>query len=207
MDLGLYSSETGAVTGNISVSDKVFGANYNEALIHQVVTAYLAGARSGTKAQKSRAQVRGGGAKPWRQKGTGRARVGSIRSPLWRKGGVTFAQQAPRDYGQKLNRKMYRGGLRSILSELVRQGRLMVIDAFSVEVPKTRALMAKLKSLGLKEALIVTDALDEGLYLAGRNLQGVFIIEITALDPVSLINFAKVVFTNAAIQRLEAALT
>ncbi len=202
MDLSLYSSETGALAGSISVADEVFGSKYNEPLIHQVVTAYLASARAGTKAQKSRAEVSGGGAKPWRQKGTGRARAGSTRSPLWRKGGVTFAQ-APRDYTQKVNRKMYRGALRSILSELVRQGRLMVVDALAVEAPKSRALAAKLKNLGLEEALIVTDELDEQLYLAGRNLASISIMDVAAVDPVSLINFDKIVFTEAAVQRLE----
>src|SRR5919106_3105960 len=170
MDLSVYSSETGAPTGRIAVADEVFDSKYNEALIHQVVTAYLAGARAGTKAQKSRAEVSGGGAKPWRQKGTGRARAGSTRSPLWRKGGVTFAQ-SPRDYSQKVNRRMYRGALRSILSELVRQERLMVLDGLAVETSKTKALAAKLKDLGLQEALIVTHELDEKLYLAGTTLR------------------------------------
>lgn len=202
MDLSVYSGATGAPTGSISVADEVFGSEYNEALIHQVVTAYLAGARAGTKAQKSRAEVSGGGAKPWRQKGTGRARAGSTRSPLWRKGGVTFAQ-SPRDYAQKVNRKMYRGALRSILSELVRQGRLRVVDALAVETAKTKVLLAKLKNLGLQQALIVTDTLDEKLYLAGRNLASIAIMDVAAVDPVSLVNFDKVVFTEAALSRLE----
>jgi len=187
---------------SIQVSDAVFGADYKEALIHQVVTAYMAGARAGTKAQKNRSAVSGGGAKPWRQKGTGRARAGTIRSPLFRHGGVTFAA-SPRNYEQKVNKKMYRGALRSILSELVRQERLVVVDSFSVDVPKTRQLVGKLKELGIDEALIVVEELDENLMLAARNLYHVDARGVHELDPVSLIGFDKVIITAGALKQLE----
>ena len=158
-----------AGTGTVEVADATFGKEFNEALVHQVVTAYLAGGRQGTRAQKNRSDVRGGGKKPWRQKGTGRARAGTIRSPLWRSGGVTFAAR-PQDYTQKVNRKMYRAAMRSILSELVRQERLVAIEEFSVEAPKTKQVAAKLKELNLEKVLIVTEEVDETLYLAARNL-------------------------------------
>ena len=187
---------------SIQVSDAVFGADYKEALIHQVVTAYMAGARAGTKAQKNRSAVSGGGAKPWRQKGTGRARAGTIRSPLFRHGGVTFAA-SPRNYEQKVNKKMYRGALRSILSELVRQERLVVVDSFSVDVPKTKQLVGKLKELGIDEALIVVEELDENLMLAARNLYHVDARGVHELDPVSLIGFDKVIITAGALKQLE----
>ncbi len=188
--------------GAIEVADAVFGREFNQALVHQVVVAYLAAARTGSKAQKSRSAVSGGGAKPWRQKGTGRARAGTIRSPLWRGGGVTFAA-APRDYSQKVNRKMYRGAVRSILSELVRQGRLIAVESFELEGPKTKMLVDRLKELGLRQALIVKDELDENLYLAARNLPGVDVRDVVGLDPVSLVGFDKVVMTTDAIKRLE----
>jgi large subunit ribosomal protein L4 len=187
---------------SIQVSDAVFGADYKEALIHQVVVAYMAGARSGTKAQKSRSAVSGGGAKPFRQKGTGRARQGTSRSPIMRTGGVTFAAQ-PRNYVQKVNRKMYRGAVRSILSELVRQDRLVVVDHFSVDAPKTKSLLAKLGELGVTDALIVTEAFDENLMLASRNLYHVDARALNEIDPVSLIGFEKVVMTSAALKALE----
>ena len=187
---------------SIQVSDAVFGADYKEALIHQVVTAYMAGARAGTKAQKNRSAVSGGGAKPWRQKGTGRARAGTIRSPLFRHGGVTFAA-SPRNYEQKVNKKMYRGALRSILSELVRQERLVVVDSFSVDVPKTKQLVGKLKELGIDGALIVVEELDENLMLAARNLYHVDARGVHELDPVSLIGFDKVIITAGALKQLE----
>ncbi|BAN68170.1 50S ribosomal protein L4 [endosymbiont of unidentified scaly snail isolate Monju] len=187
---------------SIQVSDAVFGADYKEALILQVVTAYMAGARAGTKAQKNRSAVSGGGAKPWRQKGTGRARAGTIRSPLFRHGGVTFAA-SPRNYEQKVNKKMYRGALRSILSELVRQERLVVVDSFSVDVPKTKQLVGKLKELGIDEALIVVEELDENLMLAARNLYHVDARGVHELDPVSLIGFDKVIITAGALKQLE----
>ncbi len=187
---------------SIQVSDAVFGADYREALIHQVVTAYMAGARAGTKAQKNRSAVSGGGAKPWRQKGTGRARAGTIRSPLFRHGGVTFAAQ-PRNYEQKVNKKMYRGALRSILSELVRQERLVVVDSFAVDAPKTKQLVGKLKDLGIEEALIVVEELDENLMLAARNLYHVDARSVAEIDPVSLIGFDKVIVTAGALKQLE----
>jgi len=187
---------------SIQVSDMVFGADYKESLVHQVVVAYMATARSGTKAQKTRSQVSGGGAKPFRQKGTGRARQGTIRSPLFRTGGVTFAAQ-PRNYEQKVNRKMYRGALRSILSELVRQDRLIVVDAFSVAEPKTKELAAKLAAMDASDALIITEDFDENLLLASRNLYHVDARALSEVDPVSLVGYAKVVITTGALKALE----
>jgi large subunit ribosomal protein L4 len=186
----------------LTVSETTFGRDFNEALVHQVVVAYAAGARQGTRAQKTRSDVSGGGAKPWRQKGTGRARAGTIRSPLWRTGGVTFAAR-PQDFSQKVNKKMYRGAMKSILSELVRQERLIVVDNFSVEAPKTKALVAKLKELELTDALIVTGELDENLFLAARNLYKVDVRDAKAIDPVSLIAFDKVVMTADAVKQVE----
>jgi large subunit ribosomal protein L4 len=192
-----------ADTGNtIRVSDQAFGRDFNEALVHQVVTAYLAGGRSGAKAQKSRSDVRGGGAKPWRQKGTGRARAGTIRSPIWRSGGVTFAAR-PRSYQQKLNKKMYRAALRAIVSELARQGRLVVAERFTVDAPKTRELLAKLKELSLGRVLIVTEAVDHDLVLAARNLPEVDITDVSGLDPVRLMRFDQVLVSLPAIKRME----
>lgn len=193
-------------TGKVQVEDDVFSTDFNEPLIHQVLTAYLAGARMGTKAQKSRADVRGGGRKPWRQKGTGRARAGTIRSPLWRGGGRTFAAK-PRDHEQKVNRKMYRGAMRSILSELARQERLIVIDDLVVDSPKTKGLVEKLAALSAPEALIVMHEVNENLYLAARNLYKVDVIQETELDPYSLIGFEKVIVTEAAIKQIEARLS
>ncbi|MCB1788053.1 MAG: 50S ribosomal protein L4 [Gammaproteobacteria bacterium] len=187
---------------SIQVSDVVFGAEYKKSLVHQVVVAYMAAARAGTKAQKNRAAVSGGGAKPFRQKGTGRARQGTIRSPLFRTGGVTFAAQ-PRSYEQKVNRKMYRGALRSILSELVRQDRLVVVDAFTVDSPKTKTLLGKLTEMDAKDALIVTERFDENLLLASRNLYNVDARALNEVDPVSLIGFDKVVITSGALKALE----
>lgn len=195
------------VTGGqaVEVSDRAFAAPLNEALVHQAVTAFLAGARAGAKAQKSRSDVRGGGRKPWRQKGTGRARAGTIRSPLWRGGGVTFAAR-PRHYGQKLNRKMYRAALRSILSELVREDRLTVVASFSLDAPKTRELAAKLKDLGLQDVLIVTGDEDGNLALASRNLARVEVVTAGRIDPVSLISFSRVLVTEPALRSIEARL-
>ena len=201
MDLNVQTNAGGAAAA-LEVADQVFGADYNQPLIHQVVTAYLAAARAGTKATKNRSAVRGGGAKPWRQKGTGRARSGTIRSPIWRSGGVTFAA-SPRDYGQKVNRKMYRGALRSILSELVRQERLVAIDEFSVATPRTKDLVAKLSELALDNVLLVTENPDENLYLAARNLHRVEVCPADQLDPVSLVGFDKVLMTTGAIKSLE----
>jgi large subunit ribosomal protein L4 len=187
---------------SIQVSDAVFGADFKESLVHQVVVAYMAAARSGTKAQKNRSAVSGGGAKPFRQKGTGRARQGTSRSPIMRTGGVTFAAQ-PRNYEQKVNRKMYRGALRSILSELVRQDRLVVVDAISVSAPKTKELVSKLAEMDAKDALIVTENFDENLMLASRNLYHVDARSLNELDPVSLVGFDKVVITAGALKALE----
>ncbi len=186
----------------MTVSDTTFGREFNESLVHQVVVAYLAGARAGTRAQKTRSEVRGGGRKPWRQKGTGRARSGTINSPIWRSGGVTFAAK-PQDHSQKVNKKMYRGAIRSILSELVRQERLIVVESFSVEAPKTRELLNKLRDLELNEALIITDSVEENLYLAARNLHKVDVRDVAAVDPVSLIGFDKVLITVKAVKQLE----
>jgi len=189
--------------GSMSVADSVFAAEFNEPLIHQVLTSYLAGARSGTKAQKSRSEVRGGGRKPWKQKGTGRARAGTIRSPIWRGGGVTFAAK-PRDYSKKLNKKMFRGAMRSILSELVRQERFICIDEFDVAESKTKLVKEKLNSLGLEEVLIVTHELSENLYLGVRNIPKVDVIDTNEIDPYSLIGFEKVLVTQAAVEKIEA---
>ncbi|MRX28711.1 50S ribosomal protein L4 [Kangiella sp. HZ709] len=188
--------------GALEVSEVAFGREFNEPLVHQVVVAYMAAARAGTRAQKNRSAVSGGGKKPWKQKGSGRARAGTIRSPLWRKGGVTFAAQ-PQDYTQKVNKKMYRGAIQSILSELVRQERLIVVEEFSVDAPKTKELVAKLKDLNAKEALIVTDSVNENLFLASRNLHKVDVRDVDGIDPVSLIGFDKVVMTVAAIKKIE----
>ena len=187
---------------SIQVSDAVFGADFKESMVHQVVVAYLAGARAGTKAQKTRSDVRGGGKKPFRQKGTGSARQGTIRSPILRSGGVTFAAR-PRSYEQKVNRKMYRGALRSIMSELIRQDRLIVVDEFSVAAPRTKELVAKLKDLDASDALIVTESFDENLLLASRNLYHVDVRTLQEVDPVSLIGFDKVIMTAGALKALE----
>jgi large subunit ribosomal protein L4 len=188
--------------GTIEVSDAVFGADYKPALIHQVVTAYMAAARAGTQAQKNRAAVSGGGSKPWRQKGTGRARAGTTRSPLWRGGGRAFAA-APRSYDQKVNRKMYRGAVCSILSELARQERLVVVPDITVTAPKTKELAAQLQALGVSDALVVTEAVQQPLELAARNLREVDVTTAQQIDPVSLIAFEHVVITEAALKRLE----
>ena len=200
MNLNLIASG-----GSVEVSEAAFGREYNEALVHQVVVAHLAGARQGSRAQKSRSEVRGGGRKPWRQKGTGRARAGTTRSPIWRSGGVTFAAK-PQDHSQKVNRKMYRGALQCILSELVRQERLVVCDAFSVDAPKTRGLLDKLKDLDLRDVLIVAEEVEENLYLAARNLKDVDVRDVGAIDPVSLLSHDKVLITVGALKKLEEAL-
>lgn len=189
-------------SGSIDVAEATFGAEFNEALVHQVVTAYLAGARAGTKAQKNRAAVRGGGAKPWRQKGTGRARAGTSRSPIWVGGGRTFAAQ-PRNHDQKVNKKMYRAALRSVLSELVRQERLVVVAELALEAPKTKLLTNRLKELDLSDVLILTEAFDENIYLAARNLVNVGICDVSSVDPVVLIRFEKVLVTMPALKLLE----
>ena len=188
--------------GTVQVADAVFGARFNEALVHQVVTSYLAGARSGTRAQKTRAEVSGGNSKPWRQKGSGRARVGSSRNPIWRGGGVTFAAK-PTDYSQKVNKKMYRGAMRAILSELARLDRLQVVDSFGVDAAKTKELAQKLNALGLQDVLVVTDSVDDRLALAARNLPHVAVVAARSVDPVSLIGFENVLVTVPALRALE----
>lgn len=187
---------------SVELSDATFGADFNEPLVHQIVTAYLAGQRQGNKAQKNRSQVRGGGAKPWRQKGTGRARAGTSRSPLWVGGGQTFAA-SPRDFTQKVNRKMYRGAMRSMLSELVRQDRLLLTEKFSMSAPKTKELVAKLDKLKLGSALIVVEGFDRDLLLAARNLPAVEVQDAQSVDPVNLIKYDKVLMTVAAVKLLE----
>ena len=188
--------------GTVAVSEANFAREYNEALVHQVVTAYLSGARQGTRAQKTRSEVAGGGKKPWRQKGTGRARAGTTRGPLWRTGGVTFAAR-PQDHSKKINKKMYRGALRCILSELVRQDRLLVVDEFTVENHKTKGLVEKLTALDLQNVLIISDEIDQNLVLAARNLHKVDVLEATGVDPVSLIGFDKVLMTVPALKKVE----
>lgn len=189
-------------SGSVDVADSAFGAAYNEPLVHQVVTAFLAGSRAGTKSQKNRAAVRGGGTKPWRQKGTGRARAGTIRSPIWVGGGRTFAA-SPRDHSQKVNKKMYRAALRSVLSELIRQDRLVVTDSLTMEAPRTKELANKLKSLDLKSVLIVNEAFDEKVFLSARNLSDVGICDAASLDPVVLMRFDKVLITLPALKLVE----
>ncbi|HYQ72630.1 MAG TPA: 50S ribosomal protein L4 [Gammaproteobacteria bacterium] len=196
MELQLHGS------GSVTVSDDTFGQDFREALVHQVVTACLSSARSGNAQQKTRSQVRGGGTKPWRQKGTGRARAGTSRSPIWRGGGKVFAA-TPRSYAQKINRKMYRAAMRSILSELVRQERLVVVESFAVAAPKTRELAGKLQEMALDNVLIISDDADDNLYLAARNLPHVAVCEAADADPVSLIGFEKVLVTSAALQQIE----
>lgn len=200
MELALKDAQ-----GALEVSEATFGREFNEALVHQVVVAFASGARQGSRAQKTRSEVRGGGKKPWRQKGTGRARAGTIRSPIWVGGGRAFAAK-PQDHSQKVNRKMYRGAIKSILSELVRQDRLIVVEEFGVEAPKTKALQAKLNALELKDVLIVTPEVDENLFLSARNLYKVDVRDVQGLDPVSLIAFEKVLMTKDAVKQLEEAL-
>ena len=191
--------------GTVAVSEANFAREYNEALVHQVVTAFLSGARQGTRAQKTRSEVAGGGKKPWRQKGTGRARAGTIRSPIWRSGGVTFAAK-PQDHSQKVNRKMYRAAMRSILSELARTDRLMIVEALDVEQPKTKLLVETLKGYGVDNVLIVADNVDKNLYLASRNLHKVDVRDVEGADPVSLIAYDKVMITVGAVKKFEEAL-
>lgn len=191
--------------GSVEVSEATFARDYNEALIHQVVTAYLAGGRQGTRAQKNRSAVAGGGKKPWRQKGTGRARAGTIRSPIWRSGGVTFAA-TPQDHSQKVNKKMYRSAMRSILSELARSERLVVVEDMSLEQPKTKLLVEALKGYGLDSVLIIASEVDQNLYLASRNLHKVDVRDVEGVDPVSLIAHEKVVVTVDAVKKFEEAL-
>jgi len=194
------------VTGAaVELSDTAFGREFNEALVHQVVTAYLAGARQGTRAQKTRAEVSGGGKKPWRQKGTGRARAGSIRGPIWRGGGRAFAAK-PQDWSQKVNRKMYRGAMQCILAELIRQDRLILVEEMTVATPKTKDLIAKLKDLNAPKALIITNSVDENLYLAARNIPHVNVLGTDEVDPVSLIAYETVIMSVEAAKQFEEAL-
>ncbi|SIQ81533.1 50S ribosomal protein L4 [Marinobacterium stanieri] len=192
---------TGA-TGSVEVSDLAFGKEFNETLVHQVVTAYMAAGRQGSKAQKNRSAVSGGGAKPFRQKGTGRARAGTSRSPLWRAGGVTFAAQ-PRSFAQKVNKKMYRAAMRCILSELVRQERLVVVEDFQLEAPKTKQFVAKLDEYKLDNALLITENVEQNLYLAARNVPHVDVRDAAGIDPVSLVGFEKVLVTVPALKKIE----
>jgi large subunit ribosomal protein L4 len=187
------------------VSDDIFDRTYNESLVHQITTAYMAGGRSGSKAQKNRAAVSGGGKKPWKQKGTGRARAGTSRGPIWRSGGVTFAAQ-PKSFSQKVNKKMYKGAISVIFSELLRKDRLKVVSDFDVAEPKTKNITSLMKSLDLKDALLMTDELDENLYLSSRNLYHVGVCDTQSIDPVSLIGYENVVLTKAALKKVEAML-
>jgi len=191
-----------AAAGTVEVSDVTFAREFNQDLVHQVVTAYLAGARQGTRAQKNRSDVSGGGKKPWRQKGTGRARAGTASSPIWRSGGVTFAAR-PQDHAQKVNKKMYRAALQTIVSELARQERLVVVEEFALEQPKTKLLVGALKDLGLEGALIIAEEVTENLYLAARNLHKVDVRDVAAADPVSLVGSDKVVITVSALKKFE----
>jgi large subunit ribosomal protein L4 len=202
VELSIAKPGNGAAAGTVQVSDVTFAREFNEDLVHQVVVAYMAGARQGTRAQKTRSDVRGGGKKPWRQKGTGRARAGTIRSPIWRGGGVTFAAR-PQDHSQKVNRKMYRAAICTILSELARQERLIVVEEFTLEEPKTKLLIKSLGDYGLKGALVVTEEVNGNLYLAARNLHDVDVRDVSGVDPVSLIGYEKVVVTVAALKKFE----
>jgi large subunit ribosomal protein L4 len=201
VELNVATLEGGSA-GKVQVSDATFGRAFNEDLVHQAVTAYLAGARQGSRAQKNRSDVSGGGKKPWKQKGSGRARAGSTRSPIWRTGGVTFAAR-PQDHSQKLNRKMYRAALQSILSELARQDRLVVVESFDVTAPKTKLLQQTLNALKLDNVLIVSDEISENLYLSSRNLPHVEVRDVNGADPVSLVRFDKVLITVPAVKKFE----
>ena len=202
MELAIIDDKGAAAGRNVAVSERTFGADYNEALIHQVVVAYMAGARAGTKAQKTRSEVRGGGRKPWKQKGTGHARAGTIRSPIWRSGGVTFAAK-PRDYSQKVNRKMYRGAMRSIISELVRGERLRVVESLAMDEIKTQVLFARLKGMGLDDVLIIDAEPGENLLLSSRNLHWVAVAESSHVNPVTLMAFKQVLITESGLKSLE----
>ena len=202
MNLNISDPGVGLTKEAVNLSEVTFGREYNEALIHQVVVAYMASSRQGTKALKTRSEVRGGGAKPYRQKGTGRARAGTIRSPIWRGGGQTFAAK-PRNYYQKVNRKMYRGAMRSILSELVRQDRVIVTNEFSIEVPKTKQVQNLLRDLALEDVLVVVEELDKNLYLGSRNLKSVEVVDVQGINPITLIRCKKVLFTVGALRKVE----
>ena len=202
MNLNIVEPGKSVSGREVDVSEASFGRQFNEALVHQVVVAYMAGARQGTRAQKTRSEVSGGGKKPYRQKGTGRARAGTIRSPIWRGGGVTFANKT-QDFSQKVNRKMYRGAMQSILSELIRQDRLVVTEDFSVDSPKTKQVQARLQDLALDNVLIVVEDVDDNLYLGARNLRNVEVIDVQGVNPLNLIGFDKVLFTVGALKKAE----
>ncbi len=202
MELSLINDQ-GQPTAKVTASDAAFGRAYNEALVHQVVTAYMANARLGTRSQKDRGTVNHSTKKPWRQKGTGRARAGMTSSPLWRGGGRIFPNTPDENFSQKLNKKMYRAGLSSILSQLAREERLAVVDGFSLEAPKTKLLAQKLKGMGLDDVLIVTDAIDTNLWLSSRNLPHVNVVTVSGADPVSLIRHSKVLLTKGAVAQIE----
>ena len=198
MDISIHNSSE-----KVSVSDDAFSAEFNETLVHQLVVSFMSASRAGTKAQKTRTDVRGGGAKPFRQKGTGRARAGTIRSPLWRSGGTTFAAR-PRDYSKKLNKKMYRTGMRSIVSELLRQDRLIVVNEMTVAEPKTKLMVAKMAEIGVaSKALVLTDGLDSAVYLAARNVPNLMVMDVAIVDPLSLVSQEKVIVDQAALKKLE----
>ena len=202
MELNLIDDE-GKATSTVAASDVAFGREYNEALVHQVVTAYLSNARSATRAQKDRGEVKHSTKKPFRQKGTGRARAGMTSSPLWRGGGRIFPNRPDENFSQKINKKMYRAGMASILSQLARDGRLAVVDSISIEAPKTKLLAAKFKAMGLDSVLVIADTVDENLALASRNLANVLVIEPRYADPLSLVFYKKVLVTKAAIEQLK----
>ncbi len=202
MDLKVINNN-GQSTASISASDTLFGREYNEALVHQIITAYLANARSANRAQKGRADVNKSTRKPWRQKGTGRARAGMASSPLWRGGGRIFPNSPEENFSHKVNRKMYRAGMGAILSQLVRESRLSVVEEFAVDSPKTKLLSQKLKDMGLGEVMLITDKVDENLYLSSRNLPHVMVVEVSRADPVSLLRFEKVLMTQNAIKKIE----
>jgi len=203
MKLNVVNDTNGSPASELQVSDAVFGVDFNEPLVHQVVVAYQAAGRQGTRKQKTRAEVRGGGRKPWKQKGTGQARAGTIRSPLWRGGGKVFPSTPDENFVQKVNKKMHRGAMRSILSELARQGRLVMVGEFKMEQPKTKALLGRLGKLGTPDALIVTDILYNNLVLAARNLADVDVRVVSATDPVSLLRHEKVIMTSGAAKKFE----
>jgi large subunit ribosomal protein L4 len=202
LNLNISVPGKGVSDKGIEVSEQTFARQFNDALVHQVVVAYMAGGRQGTRAQKTRSEVSGGGRKPWRQKGTGRARAGTTRSPIWRGGGVTFAAK-PRDFSQKVNKKMFRAAMRSILSELVRQDRLVVVEDFAAESHKTKEVVNKLTDLALSNVLIVVEEFSENLFLGARNIKHVEVVEVNSINPVNLIGYEKVLFTVAALKRAE----
>lgn len=202
MELKLLN-DNGEQASTLQVSDSLFGRDYNEALVHQIVVAYMANARSGNRKQKDRAEVKHSTRKPWRQKGTGRARAGMSSSPIWRGGGRAFPNRPDENFSQKVNRKMYRAGVATILSQLAREERLVVIDDFALEAPKTKLFSQKLKGMGVDSALLITDAFDENLFLASRNLHDVLVLEVSEADPVSLVNFPKVLVTKGALAKME----